>query len=510
MTTAKRPARNPAAAKSAAAVAVKPVAGEATDATAAATATKPAVKRVTAKTTKAAPKIRSAREVYMQAIVDEHQNKKSSRLLFLPESTTIQLGIRIPLVLEYLIASSVLPLGIVVEANGPPMACKTALMYEFGRIFKEAGGWLEMILTEGKISKSLARSVIGYDEESQQAITPWRADDLTEMMTITHDRLDEADKFIETKHPDTGKRVGDVFPLLVGIDSIMGSLMQDTMKKMAEAGGKAERQYPIEALLLTPFMKMIASRIQRYPYLVFLINHRKEAKPDPQRPYEKPEFTKPGGKQLQFSQTYELVLRMVSQGKEVDTSEGGSLEVHHRLIRIENGKNSGGTNGRQADVKVSWHHRVIKNIDDKDELVQITKWHWDEALVDLLMQWKDGKVKGFKTKAATASAYQKRLDEFVHLRRETGGRYWSRDLGMTAQDATSAAKLGKMLGEDERIRDRIRLAFGIQRGEIWEPGTSYSSAKRKVERKSVLNGKHVISKYGQELAKAYENDSEEE
>lgn len=447
---------------------VKPAAGKPT-------------KRVAAKAT--APKAFTnpailARQMYMDAILVEHANKRKTSLMYRPRSRPMKLGLPIPLPLEFVLDTQVMPLGVMLEANGPPMSCKSMLMYEFGRIASMANGWMESVLTEGKASETAARSIIGWDDVGQNSFLMKKANDLNHAMQLIRESMDNIKRVQETTNPQTKKPYGDVFPVVVAVDSIMGALARESMDKITKKG-EAGRSFPVEALQLTQFIKYLASCIQNEPWLFFLINHRKERPKDPNQPHAPVEFSKPGGKQIQFSDSYELVLHMMRAWSEVDQSDTGGVEVQYRRIRIDNGKNSAGTDSRHIFVDVCW--RAIRNPDDREGgMLQQTLWDWDSATVDLLMDWKDVKKHRLISKASDEYSPERKMDRFFHIRRVTGDKYWSKNFGMTAADAVDKREMGKMIQGDPEVRTAIRRAFNIAEGREWIGGTSYSSMLRKV------------------------------
>jgi hypothetical protein len=411
---------------------------------------------------------------------------------------TFQLGLRIPFVLQYLIGCQVLPLGIAVETNGPPMSCKTMLMYEFARFFKESRGWLEMVLTEGKISRSLLRSVMGWDRASRRAANVDSVVNMNDMMQVITFKLNKLSQLAETgETPQSKKGMGYIYPVMIGVDSIMGANAAETSKKIREEGDYS-RSFPVEALILTPFLKETAASISNFPFLLFLINHRKEGEKDPSRPYDAVKATKPGGKQLRFQATYELVTHLAAKPQKVpDNRIGGGAEIENRLIRIDNGKNSAGTDGRSITVRVSWRYAACDKAmaDGSFQKVarQLTTWHWDEAIAPLLSQWKKGRGSAEQLVASTRSRCEK-LDAVIHIRDAPGGRYYSDTLNIPKSAPVTASKIGEMIVKDEKILEGLRVLFGIEDGYVWQAGVDYRKVRRKLKDFADTTGAAQIDK----------------
>lgn len=425
-------------------------------------------------------------------VVEQHRKKgKLTGFNVLSGGDTFQLGIRIPFVLQYLLGCEVLPMGVAIETNGPPMSCKTMLMYEFGRLFKEANGLFEMVLTEGKSSPGLVRSVIGWDQRSRQSTTITSVPTMDAMMRAISHRIAWAVQVAENGATPTGKSgAGYTAPVLIGVDSVMGANASETSMKIQKEGCIG-RSFPIEALILTPFLKETASRITNFPFILFLINHRKEGEKDDTKPYDKVKYTKPGGKQLRFQASYELVTHLVDgrsgSWESPDPRENGGAEVHHRVIKIDNGKNSAATDGRSVRVHVSWRHIITDKLRADGNLVkvsrQITKWHWDEAIPPMLSSWKKGN-RGKDGDPKGEQARRAKLDTVIHIRDAAGGKYYSDTLGIPKESPVDAARLGKLIARDESILEGLRALFGIEDGYIWDagPGVDYRRVRLRLKK----------------------------
>jgi hypothetical protein len=406
-------------------------------------------------------------------INDKVLDLKSNDLINSPGGGTTIVGLRLPFPMQVLTGCSVWPLGVVVEINGPPQSCKTMFLYEIGRWFRNAGGWLDMILTEAKISETLAASLMGYDRAGQLSFWPYRARSLEHMMKLSQDSVIRANGRTEMKNPHTGKVLGDTFPVLIGVDSIMGANSDESNDKITKEGAP-NRSFPVEALKLNPFMKKIAGDIQTRPYTYAIINHRKEAKPDPSKPYAPVEYTKPGGKQVTFQDTYEIVLHAMKTKTSPDTHPEGGLEVHSRVIRVENGKNSAGTNDRKFEITVSWCRRMTDVTQSDGSIVrdmkQKTTWHWNEATTDFIWSWRSTMDDSKKFNAEIRKSQLERLDSIFHLRREVGNKFWSSTLGMSKNDATNPAKVGKLINSNPDVLRPLQEAFGVEQGIEWQGG----------------------------------------
>ena len=418
--------------------------------------------------------------------IDEYSNKKLDYRgkSYAPSAKLV--GIKVPFPIQYLLDAEVLQLGIVIEVDGEAESCKTMFMYENAKWIMDAGGWSEMVLTESKISIDLQKSIMGYHKVADLSFKYEEADDLEHMQKLTLAAIENAKDKVNMNNPTTGKPVGTAFPFMVGIDSIMGTNSVESNKKIDDSGS-AGRSFPIEALQLNKFMKKVASSLQTFPFNLLLINHRKVAKKDESNPYKPREFSKAGGKAIQFQETYEFILEGKKRSSRPDLLPNGGFEVHERIIHIRNGKNSSGTNFREIDVRVSWRD-IEMDIPQPDgttrkELKQVTQWHWNEATTYLLWAYFQKKHKTQKED----KAHRAKFSQVLHIGRVTKPRegFWSKHLGMTAEDAVNATKFGKMINENPDIIDALRRRLGFATGIEWSVGKGdYRKIRRELDRES--------------------------
>jgi len=413
-----------------------------------------------------------------QALHKEHKNKRDRSIYMLPGDDAVQLGLDCPFVLEYLFDCGCLPLGVLMEVNGAQESCKTMFMYELGRLFADSDGWLEMALTEQKFSPTLARSIIGWDRRNALA-GPYMCEYMDDMQSILMERVNAADDLAKNGMEGSGP-LGNTFPVLFGADSLMGANMKEKSDKI-EKQGHAGRSFATEAQSLTDYLKVLSAKIANKPYLGLLIRHRKESPGE--TAYSAPVVSKPGGKHVGYQVSYELILKGVKQLKQANVEGDGSLDVEHRWIRITNGKNSAGTNKNHAVVRVSWRKKVIQGV-----VRQFTRWHWEEALTGLLMDWQEAKL----DRNGTPAGRKAKMDEFFHLRKERGPVYWSATLGMTKDDAVSQAKMGAMIQANSDVLVSLRQMFGIQQSYVWDRNEDYTKALRKVTAEAATQAKETI------------------
>jgi RecA/RadA recombinase len=386
----------------------------------------------------------------------------------LASSTVI--GLNIPIPMQYVFGAGVLPLGVVMEVNGERQSCKSMFCFELGRMFAEAGGWLEFLVTEGKLSRELAHSIIGWSPERLDAFHGTMTSDMKVWQSTLLNLITHHTKMINSGNAEFDIPPGATFPVMYCVDSIMGANLPETNKRIEETGF-AGRAFAAEALSLTTYLKTVANAVMAFPFLVVMINHLKIDK-DPNQPYSEGTKRTPGGRQLKFQETFELSLSRIKSEQGLDQVKGNGLEINRRLIKMQMAKNSIGTDGRSASVWVSWQKREIAG-----RQVQFTKWDWDEATARMLIDFHAGKLSKIKLSESTMT---KRLDEFFHIRKR-GKFYISDTLGITAADQMSGAKMGRLINETPEAVAAIRHAFGIPNHNLWIPGTDYVAQRTELE-----------------------------
>jgi RecA/RadA recombinase len=380
------------------------------------------------------------------------------------------IGLKIPFPLQYILGCGVLPLGIVMEINGAPQSCKSMFAYELGRMFAESGGWLEFIVTEGKISKNLAYSVMGWEPERRKAFFPYMAQNMKVWQSLMQERIGQTIDMVERGDSASGMPPGATYPVMFCVDSIMGANLPETEKRIND-DGFAGRSFPAEALSLTTYLKRIANMVMPYPFLAAFINHLKITESDDA--YTPAKKSRPGGKQLRFSETFEIQMYRRASETALDKSSGAGAEIHRRLIEMEVAKNSIGTDGRKIQVYVSWKFQSIGN----GMSIQRTKWDWNEATTRMLANFQAGKMTRIKS---ADTSLRNRLDEFFHLRKLTNNRYASDFLGIPSSDPLSAGEMGALINSRDDAIQALRTAFGIPAYHTWQPGTDYAEQRREV------------------------------
>lgn len=354
-------------------------------------------------------------------------------------SDHLVVGIPCPaLPFEYLIGQSVFPLSLIMQINGPPGSLKSSLLYEIFRWFRMAGGGAILNENETKFAPDLARSIIRYREGEVglilnrcTSVESWQT-----QMTYWIQKLQK--DFTGTKdNPGPGRTV----PVVIGVDSIMGKLSEESQEKIGK-DGSAGRAFPIEALSITNYMKTVPQWIDGWPFALILNNHLKMGQDDKGNQVRRTA----GGVGVNFQESFEIETK-------VSKSRLKSASWEGRQIRLRCEKNSFAPGHRSIETRMLWWHETNPQTGEQE---QVTVWDWDWATVKMLydtMTYRKGRE------------LQRLRDLGFHIAMpkvsDVENTAWSKNLGMTEADALPWSDVGRMLREDESTLKIIRQALGI-------------------------------------------------
>ena len=214
--------------------------------------------------------------------------------------------------MEFVIAQDVFPLGLVIQLVAKTGVGKSAMLAEFGRWFNLAGGGMSLMENESKFNPTWYQSIMGPDTFENRTLKHRckSVEDWQKMLTFS---VQDMQRSMDGTKEEPGP--GRTFPVLYGVDSIMGKMSEDTQekilgKKTAKGGrgntgaGAADRGFPVEALKITRYMRTIPGEIDNWPFSLVLVNHLRLAKNDDGIE----ERRKAGGEQVNFQESFELEL----------------------------------------------------------------------------------------------------------------------------------------------------------------------------------------------------------
>lgn len=386
------------------------------------------------------------------------------------------IGLALPsFCLEYLMQINVWPLNRVVQAVGEKGSCKSAFTFEVVRWFRQNQGVGFLNENETKYSPQLALSIMGYPKSADDESLVVATCDSLESWQIG---LSKQVKWIKTIQKEKGK----LFPVILIVDSIMGSLSQDTIKAIEKAG-HAERAYAVEALKITQYLKAFPATIVQNPISLLCVNHLKLAPIDQFRS----DRNIAGGKHVGFQETFELEFSdRARYTKRAEDSKGRKI----LNIGIRCWKNSLGETGKEILVPFWW---TFKKNPETGERRQFSTWDWSEATARLILdQSKDPKKK-------------RDLDDIVGMRKVRSGRsmvYISRPLGISKSDELNLTEFGKAIDDNAAVRRALREYYGIHEFSVYKPGIDFTKQTKAVKEQVVK----AISAQDKALKEAADDD----
>lgn len=388
---------------------------------------------------------------------DEARKKFGHNSVFIgSEAEGLVIGIPCPaLAFEYVITQNCFPLGLVIQIVAKHGVGKSALLAEFGRWFDMAGGGMELCENETKFNSFWYESIQGSEVWERVPLHRCKSvEDWQRHLTWAIKNM-QSDMIGTKQAPGPGK----IFPVLFGVDSIMGKMSEENQEKVIGSVGKKgklgttgagfaqARSYPIEAGSITKYMRTVPQLFDDWPFALVLVNHLRMVKSDDGIETR----TKTGGEQVNFQESFELELKKIGGPKKkiaCSDFEGIPLELSCE-------KNSFGPTGRKAQVRLLWWH-------EQDEVTGLTTqksvWDWDWATVHLLNNLLHGE---------NASTYLRSRLKAIDFHLEvlsTGdldNQAWCKSAGMSKKDACTWAETGAIIREDKELVAELRKALGI-------------------------------------------------
>lgn len=356
--------------------------------------------------------------------------------------------------MEWLLGQDGWLLGLIIQLVAKTGVGKSGFLAEIFRWFDLAGGGSELEEAESKFNPQWYRSIHpGFDKRTIYnpcgSVEAWQRNltDGTKAMQM---------KLLGTpEEPGPGRTI----PVCFGVDSIMGKASEETQEKilgkLIKGGmrgltgtGAATRSFPIEALIITLYMKTYPGLLAGWPFSLVLVNHLKIRQDDAGNSVR----SKSGGVAVDFQESFELEIKKVGGHKKMIRC----AEFEGYPVMISNEKNSFGVTHRNIQTRVLWRW-----LEDKVTGVykQHTIWDWDWSTIHMLWSNMQGEKADPLVKANLA-------DIGFHLQcpktSEIENSAWSKSLGMKkAEDALPWSDVGALIREDAGLMKKLRSALRI-------------------------------------------------
>lgn len=373
------------------------------------------------------------------------------------ETSRLVVGIPCPLPFEFLIANDAFLLGIIYHLVGKHKSKKSGLLAEFFRWAYLAHGFGVLKECETKFSETWYRSIMrGPDPATGKEVCYFdnmpfdrceSIEDWQERLTFDLQSKESYKHSMEGTAEKPGP--GRTFPILFGVDSVMGKLTEGTQATILK-DGSAGRGHPVEALQISRYLATMPNWLDRWPFAVVLVNHLKLSQ-NPDTGQE--ERNTAGGKRMLFQESFELELL---RGAHIVCTE---FEGDYVTIRCA--ESSFGPDRRQIKTRVLWWEEP----DDNGRFIQKTVWDWDWATTNLLHTILKGDEKSgnYNVRFRHLLKQDGFHMEFKGDPKSLGASAWSKTLGVTDKDPLSWREMGALIRETPEAVERLRNCLRIFR-----------------------------------------------
>lgn len=347
---------------------------------------------------------------------------------------------------EYVIQNTCFPLGRVTQVVGLAGCCKSAFCFEVVRWCRQHCKGIGVLFeNERKYSSDFALSILGYDDPKSLGYIPCSS--MEDWQSKMQSWIGLAKKKMTGNKESPGS--GRIWPAVLILDSLMGSLSQDTVKSIEKAG-YAERRFAIEAMKVTDFLKKVPVDFDNWPFLLLVVNHLKKS----QDAQGNPVRGRAGGKLVEFQETFEFEL---SRLKQKPIKYADRTELH---LNLQCFKNSLGEMRRNTDINVQYWTE-----EDPETGIsrQRTVWDWHGSTISLLLTLDE-------------PGMSRKIKEIVDLQKVTGPKgtaVWSKTLGISQKAPVPFFEAGQLLDQTPAVKDALREVFGIKSRKIFQPGIDY-------------------------------------
>ena len=263
---------------------------------------------------------------------------------------------------------------------------------------------------------------------------------------------------------------GAHYPVLFGIDSLMGQVLDSTGKKV-ETEGASGRGFAVEAGSLTVYLKTLSDNVSDWPMSVVYINHGKVDKIDNYNEV----YRTPGGNQAKFQATYRIRSKRVRKMVFAEEENVAALYRRGYVIELNMYKSSLGEGYRKIRLPFLWSYRKYNGVSR-----QVSVFDWDAALTMILLaQHAD---EGFKDEPKRI--LRAKLDKIVHVRPVQSAEIPTHvTSNVFGGEPMTLSEFGRKVQESPEMIAGLRDAFGIKCYTAWDGATDFFQLRKKVQQR---------------------------
>lgn len=383
------------------------------------------------------------------AILDEKNHTGARGSIVVAEEDELITGLPLPsLAMEYLLASSVLPLGRLIHLYGAWASCKSTLLYEIFRWHVLCGGLGFLAETEQKISTDMWQNYISIGGKPRGAFCTCKFVEAWQQYVL--DKLKFCRKRMDGTVAEPG--VGRIIPVALGLDSLAACMSEKTHDQIM-SDGHATRGFAVEAALNARFLRVFKTELDELPMTFVLVNHMTQRTDSVTQNVVEGTL---GGVFSNFAATMELKLRRIGKKQTMADHEQNN-------VRIQCMKNSFGPDNRTITVGVKYW--FSKKRGETSAVPVGSRFDWHTSTFDLIEKQLVG---------SQATQCKKVLE----LERTTVGRdtlVYSKALGISKGDAMDLESLGEVLMQNKPVVARLRELLQIKVRPVFGPAQHYES-----------------------------------
>ena len=389
---------------------------------------------------KARPK--QKRDQYVSQLAASARAKFGHGSVFVAkEAQCLVVGIPTPsIAFEWMIGQDVFPLGQVMMIAGKWRTCKSALLYEFMRWVDLCSGVIVFNEAETKFNEQLMQSILGYADQERPFVMN-RCNYVEDIQQYTTHYLKDIKRMLVGTAENPGP--GLTIPVIMGTDSIAGKSCRESHETLKDVG-EMGRGYPIEALVMSRFIKAVVHEFDNWPIAYVYTNHTKKSLKD------EGETRYSGGDQWQFQCSYQI--ETSAWREKIDNNDFAGTGIRLKCV-----KNSFGETHRAIRTRMLWWD-VLQGKDDRGAPIykQKTVWDWDWATVTFLNEkLTEGKYKSRLLDIGLSLTVQSPTAD-VECKANCP------NVGMAKGEYKSFTEVGELIRKDAELCHKIRNALGIK------------------------------------------------
>jgi len=372
--------------------------------------------------------------------------------------------------LEVCFSESVLGLGRIICIDGMPGSCKSSIMWELARLMDKAGGASCIIDTEHKATENLGQGIVGYENfEKIKFVSPENFEEALQIITGMV-------KIIEANAKTQGKKI----PLLMGLDSVTGSVSQAETDGIDKTGS-ASRGFDGVARLSAKYLKYLSSSISNLPITLVGVRHEKMVDTG----YAKvPEPKGTGEWGFHAYNTFHLA--------KVGDKDMADLGGRDLAVNLKKGTDP----GMKVPVTMWWKEEILEH----GESLRHIWFDWEKSAFCILTDTGGGKI---------PLRFKNAIKDVLGPMNASAGKVVCKPLGLSTAATPKELHAALYHPDNIKVLDMLRAIFSIRVGQEFRYGDNFDDMKDK-QRALILARRSKMKGQTEETENVTETENTEE